>query len=336
MRTYSKSKIHNAKHGFTLVELLVVIAIIGILIALLLPAVQAAREAARRLQCQSNLKQVGLAILNYENTERAFPAGGVSLAGGFGHSWMVAILGQLEQTRIIDEFDFIGEYYPSTGLVHGITPWGPAANTHNGYVVAGLAIPSFVCPSSVLPRWAFEYSTPPGPVGVQRSSYTGIAGAVDDPTADDIPKLVNINHLYSKGGVLHNDRFIKIAEVSDGLSNTMIVGEQSNYCVASNGLKVACQSDLGHGFTLGPWSEISQDNRFFNTTSVRYPINSNAWEQPGVQGYFGTNMPLTSPHPGGAHGLMGDGSVQFLLDEMELQVLFDLCNRADGNLVPAF
>src|SRR3989304_6136809 len=100
------STIHHPKFGFTLVELLVVIAIIGILIALLLPAVQAAREAARRLQCSNNLKQVGLALLNYESSNRVFPFGGLGTqGGGFGHSWWVRILPFIEQNAVYEKFD---------------------------------------------------------------------------------------------------------------------------------------------------------------------------------------------------------------------------------------
>ncbi|HTN75701.1 MAG TPA: DUF1559 domain-containing protein, partial [Pirellulaceae bacterium] len=91
--------------AFTLVELLVVIAIIGVLVALLLPAVQAAREAARRMQCTNNLKQIGLAILNYENTHKSLPPGGLMQKSGFGHSWWVRILPYVEQNAVYEKFD---------------------------------------------------------------------------------------------------------------------------------------------------------------------------------------------------------------------------------------
>ena len=96
----------RARRGFTLVELLVVIAIIGILVALLLPAVQAAREAARRTQCTNNLKQLGLAVHNYENTNKELPPGGLTPTGGsYGHSWWVRILPYIEQGNVYDKFD---------------------------------------------------------------------------------------------------------------------------------------------------------------------------------------------------------------------------------------
>jgi prepilin-type N-terminal cleavage/methylation domain-containing protein len=115
-----KSKIQNPRLAFTLVELLVVIAIIGILIALLLPAVQAAREAARRLHCSNNLKQMGLALHNYESANRVFPSGSRSHRSDnswtWGHAWAVCILPFAEQNALYDQFDMVGVNSPHTGL----------------------------------------------------------------------------------------------------------------------------------------------------------------------------------------------------------------------------
>src|SRR5690349_2879783 len=103
---FKQRKYLGRGRGFTLVELLVVIAIIGMLVALLLPAVQAAREAGRRMQCSNNLKQVLLALHNYENLNKAFPPGGlVNKPDGFGHSWLVRILPMLEYGNIYNKFE---------------------------------------------------------------------------------------------------------------------------------------------------------------------------------------------------------------------------------------
>ena len=139
--------------GFTLVELLVVITIIGILIALLLPAVQAARETARRQQCCNNLKQIGLAIMAFESQNGRFPAGGVvspsakNLGNGAGHSWITLILVGLEQENIYDRLDLIGNVITippnadgSTGRVYGASPPLTNGNIHNGQLLSGLTI----------------------------------------------------------------------------------------------------------------------------------------------------------------------------------------------------
>ena len=116
--------------GFTLVELLVVITIIGILVALLLPAVQAAREAARRMQCGNNLKQIGLALLNYEQTCGTFPPGSLELPlPGYGISWLGRVLPYCEQQNIYQQLDLLGTSHPWVGFV------GPGANSHNAGVL---------------------------------------------------------------------------------------------------------------------------------------------------------------------------------------------------------
>ena len=105
----NEDNLQISKSGFTLVELLVVITIIGILIALLLPAVQAAREAARRAQCTNNVKQIGLAVLNYESLSGVFPPSGISMkSGNYGFSWIGRILPYTEQENIYDQLDLVG------------------------------------------------------------------------------------------------------------------------------------------------------------------------------------------------------------------------------------
>jgi prepilin-type processing-associated H-X9-DG protein len=124
----------------------------------------------------------------------------------------------------------------------------------------------------------------------------------------------------------------------DGSTNTIIVGEQSGWCRTTTGSPVDCRSDFGHGFTMGPWPKgNTNDKRFFNGTTVRYPINSIAWNQKGVgDQYYATNRPIQSAHTGGANVLLADGSVHFLAQGLDLQTLFNLSNRDDRKVTGAF
>jgi prepilin-type N-terminal cleavage/methylation domain-containing protein/prepilin-type processing-associated H-X9-DG protein len=323
----SKSK------GFTLVELLVVITIIGILIALLLPAVQTAREAARRMQCGNNLKQLGLALQSYENANGNFPAGGLpSPRGSWGTSWMVTLLPFVEQSAIYDQLDLKGDQDTAptrgcTGVVYD--GW----NLYNGKLLQGIGINVLVCPSSSLPKWALEGAIPPKSSGVQAPNYVAIAGAIDYPSVIDHDGNTNIymgTGILSFGGVLMSGRYVSAAQVTDGLSNTLVVAEQSDWCIDASGGQVDCRSQSDHGFPLGVCISPVGGDRFYNGTTVRYPINNLSWEAAGVGQSWGLNRPILSPHSGGAQGAMGDGSVQFLSEGVQLQILKNLSNRDDG------
>jgi len=325
--------------GFTLVELLVVIAIIGILIALLLPAVQMAREAARRSQCLNNLKQTGLALENYEGTYKVFPPGALSTAAGyFGHTWLVRVLPYIEEESIYNEFDQVGAV---TGrLLPDAEPW----SRPNRDLLRGYRFPWMFCPSSPLDQLVLTNYGAESP-NVMSATYVGISGARDHPTTRD-KNAAGAPGYISWGGVLIAESFstpnaptggqsagISIAAIKDGTSKTIMVGEQSGWCVNDTGAKVDCRSDCGYGFTMGV-SRNDTWERQFNLTCVIHPVGEFSYLAYGVAGDCGPNRPLQSAHPGGAQVLLADASARFLSSSTDLQILYNLANRDDGRRTP--
>jgi prepilin-type N-terminal cleavage/methylation domain-containing protein/prepilin-type processing-associated H-X9-DG protein len=365
MRPSSPDTGWQPRRAFTLIELLVVIAIIAVLIGLLVPAVQKVREAANRIQCNNNLKQIGLALHNYHDSHKHFPPGGVSDSrpvtpgpdpaykqgnNGWGNAWTVFILPFLESQSLYGRFTFAG----GTGYPTG--PVVPGSYAHN-VAATGIRIPTYVCPSSPLPELA-SYSVPSGPSSstlLARNHYVGISGAVPGlipgftETRFNTPKsgFNQSGGIMGAGGILYVGGRTRIADVTDGLSQTLVVSEQNDFLFTQDGTKVDWGSGGTFGWLLGwyyplgteaPKRGNGSDNRTFQCTTVRYQINQkhgwpNGYGNCGATGvcYDGpTNAPLNSAHAGGVNALRADGSVQFLTDDLPLSVLAQLATRDDS------
>ena len=296
--------------GFTLVELLVVIAVIGILVALLLPAVQAAREAGRRTSCINNLKQLGVAVNNFEGAHKQLPPGAIWESGdGRRHgSIFVHLLPYLEERSAYDAFDFRQQNVDDT-VFPGTTN-----------LVASLTIPTLVCPSDDREthyegRAAHNYAASRGPTEV----WWNADCMCDHPWASLAMAPVNDNDTYvgpfSRTGVQRG-----IQEVTDGLTKTIFLGEVRPLCSehTRNGW-VASNNGNGYCTTLIPIN--------FDTCNDAAPDpchRSCNWN---------TEVGFKSVHPGGANFLLGDGSVRFLPEQIDHQMYQYMGAMNDGQIV---
>lgn len=326
---------HDARcrRGFTLVELLVVIAIIGVLVSLLLPAVQAAREAARRMQCQNNLKQLALAIHNYENALRVYPAAGIlqnptDLRSGKMFSWMVMILPQIEQQTLYDQYDF-----SRTALQQ---PNEPQATS----------IATFVCPSdNARGKFLVDSSLTSG-----KRFAKGNYAAYCSPFHTDL--------MLEFPGALITGREQQQSDIRDGLSNTIVCSE----------VRVRANEQDQRGAWALPWSGASllafdmHHGGPAGTNFVYLPASLTQTQPPNCQGpnadmlYSCTDlagaqlakMPCNnfgsgamnylsaaprSNHPGGVHAALMDGSVRFANDEVDEITMAYMISVNDGRVV---
>jgi hypothetical protein len=171
---------------------------------------------------------------------------------------------------------------------------------------------------------------------VPQTNYVGISGSTSHSTAATWSHNgYSANDIVSRGGALPHDRARRLAEVTDGTSNTLLVGEQSDWCVDASGAKNDCRS-TGGGFYWGLFRDGNP--RLYNVTTVRHRLNTKSSTAAGISGSGAwqlNNNPLQSPHPVGVQAVFMDGSVHFLMDSMDLQIVFRLADVDDGNVIPS-
>src|SRR5262245_8351747 len=258
--------------AFTVIELLLVIAIIAILIGLLLPAVQKVREAAARMKCTNNLKQIGLAIMNYEGVYGKFPPAATRVeidVWMHGPTWWVYIMPYIELDTAYNKIVFPRQTF-----------WFGGAGGHpNTLIWKNVGFSFMQCPSSPLPQFSANSGT--GDDGYQRPFYTCILGAENHPSA--MKANPQFRGVVSDGGVLTLARGQTIASVTDGTSNTIMVGEQSGQMYHRNGSPLPIPGDSPN------YDGRVDNNRGFHmgTSYVGYPNGDNSMT-------FDRNCPYTN------------------------------------------
>lgn len=295
--------------GFTLIELLVVMAIIAILIALLLPAVQQARESARRAQCKNQLKQIGLALHNYHDNALVFPPGSVAIpvnSVNTGVGWGIALL------PFLDMGNLHNQYNPN---ILNAAP----GNT----VVVQTRVPVYNCPSDPNAGMLVQPASGPATTPFAMSSYRANSGFSAN-TSD------YFDGQYFPGGLSKENRGLihvvdpnfgceRIANVTDGLSNTLIVGEWETVSTLNRGTF---------------WAYSYSSYAMSGACQYCYPtiFGVNDFAKVGV-GSSGSKRAFASFHTGGVQFLVGDGSVRFVSSEISMCLFGKLSTIAGGEVV---
>ncbi len=325
----------SRRFAFTLVELLVVIAIIGVLIALLLPAVQAAREAARRMSCSNNLKQLGIAVHNYHDTLDCLPAGqiaGTATDSCTNFGWAALILPFIEQSNLGAQLDFGGTIIDGAALVSGVNI-GDSGNAKLGATL----VPSFLCPSDQdrglirtddywtrgAAGWGSPYERAPSHYGGVCSERITAEGAAAGGNGR-LGVIVGANQVTDSSWTVTGfdpAPRMGLESIQDGTSNTVMIAETSSY-----------ETMDPKAYGNGQW--ISGSNIFRKTEA---PVNYrpkcehfNVTDPWGCSVCSAYQHEIRSWHPGGAYGLYADASVHFLPETTAIEILGYLCNCQDG------
>jgi len=313
--------LNHSRRAFTLIELLVVIAIIAVLVALLLPAVQQAREAARRTQCKNHLKQLGLAVHNYHDVHRRFPHGNPRVQRGSDNKWIVqgpwtiSLLPFIDQDPLYNQWDFnlgFGEGTNRDLLTTPITVYRCPSTP----VPEVTSFPGITSASFDADRDAIGDGVRYDAAGVDYHPAISAHTPPMDPASPRVPAAFPQTSLY------------QFRDITDGLSNTMLFGEVAGYPKRFNRrTEVGDQPAVfGH---LGGWNRIlmirsnQAGDAFYGGNCLVNCTN-----------YAGTN--LYSFHTGGVHICLADGSVRFLSENADMDTIFRVMAIQDGLVLPEF
>jgi prepilin-type N-terminal cleavage/methylation domain-containing protein/prepilin-type processing-associated H-X9-DG protein len=344
-------RMRGRRLGFTLVELLVVIAIIGVLVALLLPAVQAAREAANRMSCQNNLKQLGIGLHNHHNTYGVFPPGRKSLGNTQGaviatyasdpivlnHHGLIYVLPFVEQANLKDRFNLnaaSGNFMANQVFGYPISP-GTVLSTPNAIASGNAALASITlkvlhCPSD----GATKFIAP----GSVHYSPDGTAGQVTaiKTNYDFICQAQGVNRYNWWKNATTATQYMfgensntRIAMVLDGTSNTLMMGEQT--LELFNGVTT--------GWSYAGWVSVGIDpvgawNVTFPPTGLNvWNYNNNTSPLNNKRGRRASWYNASSVHPGGVNFVFADGSVRFVSQTIDVPNLTRLSRMADGEVI---
>ena len=345
----------NRQLAFTLVELLVVIAIIGILIGMLLPAVQQVREAARRTQCANNIRQLGLGCLNYESTHQVFPTGHNKATGykwvrgpaiiprpsasdeAQEISWSIFILPFIEQNNLHDQ------------LKQATNNWDDPVDSAldaNGQLIVSSVVPAYICPSDASRDGQFneswtDASAVSSGLGLHsKSNYVACMGG----NLGTIRRAERVLNQAGRGfeqyfGIFGLNSKTSFSDINDGSSNTLLLGETASLTAFEAGGSVGTPPTNpvygavwsgapanAHSGVLGLWSVFGMMGTSDPAFSPNYAINSG---NPIA-------APASSFHPGGATVGFGDGSAHFFSENLAFDVLGKICSMNDGFATPEF
>ncbi len=323
----NKSRLPILK-GFTLIELLVVIAIIATLVAILLPAVQQAREAARRSTCKNNLKQIGLALHNYHDTYTTLPPGFLrytyaqSTFNGPGWSWATMILPQMEQGAMYESLNI------TTNVLTDTSTLQPYTQT---------VLSTYLCPSMPDVIINERYKSTTAAYGIAASSYKGVFGdrntQANYTTPDACPLLIG-SCISGQNGAFGANSSVKFRDITDGLSNTVIVGEVP---YGFNGrLNAAGTANMNYFGSVwaGLGNRVAASNVAVTQTLrgvTATGANETNYRINGTSSYaFGSH------HKGGAQFVLGDGAVRFISENIDGKLTNNLAAREDGNTIGEF